>query len=131
MTNPRHARSLIALMLVFGAAWPAFAEDWPQWRGSNRDSVWHETNILESLPASGLKISWRRPVGRGWSSPVVVQGRVYLTDAQVARPVAREQVLCFDATNGEVIWRHSYAVDYPEWAFDPNAGGPRSTPIVR
>jgi outer membrane protein assembly factor BamB len=22
-------------------------------------------------------------------------------------------------------------VDYPDWAFDPNAGGPRATPIIR
>ena len=56
------------------------AEDWPQWRGPNRDGVWNETGVMDSFPPGGLKISWRAPVGPGWSSPVVAQGRVYVTD---------------------------------------------------
>jgi hypothetical protein len=107
------------------------AEDWPQWRGPNRDGVWNEAGILESFPPGGLSISWRVPVGRGWSSPVVAQGRVYVTDVQLARPAARERVLCFEEATGKLLWSHTYAVDYPGWAFEPNGGGPRATPIVR
>ncbi len=107
------------------------AEDWPQWRGPNRDGVWNGTGLMESFPPGGLKISWRAPVGRGWSSPVVAQGRVYVTDVELARPNASERVLCFNETDGKPCWSHSYAVDYPDWAFDPNAGGPRATPIIR
>jgi outer membrane protein assembly factor BamB len=107
------------------------AEDWPQWRGLNRDGVWNETGILDSFPANGLKIAWRASVGRGWSSPVVAQGRVYVTDVEVARSNATERVLCFDEATGKLLWSHAYGVNYPDWAFDPNAGGPRSTPIVR
>jgi len=107
------------------------AEDWPQFRGRNRDGVWNETGIMESFPPGGLKISWRAPVGRGWSSPVVAQGRVYVTDVQLTRPTAKERVLCFDEANGKLLWSRQYAVDYPDWAFDPNAGGPRATPIIR
>lgn len=107
------------------------AEDWPQWRGPNRDGVWNETGIMESFPLGGLEISWRTPVGRGWSSPVVAQGRVYVTDVHLARPAARERVLCFDEANGKLLWSHQYAAEYPDWAFDPNAGGPRATPIFR
>ena len=107
------------------------SEDWPQWRGPNRDGVWNETGVVESFPSSGLKISWRAPVGPGWSSPVVAQGRVYVTDVELARPTAQERMLCFNASNGKLLWSRSYAVDYPDWAFDPNAGGPRATPILR
>ena len=107
------------------------AEDWPQWRGPNRDGVWNETGIVESFPTNGLKIAWRAPVGPGFSSPVVAQGRVLLTDSQVARPKARERILCFDTRSGRGLWTHSYEVDYAEWAFDPkNPFGPRSTPLV-
>lgn len=117
----------VALLLALAAR----AEDWPQWRGKNRDGIWNETGIMESFPAGGLKIAWRAPVGGGFSSPVVAEGRVYLTDAQVARPKARERVLCFDARTGKNLWTHSYEVDYAEWAFDPkNPFGPRPTPIV-
>jgi outer membrane protein assembly factor BamB len=107
------------------------AEDWPQWRGPNRDGVWNETGILESFPPGGLRVRWRKPVGRGWSSPVVAQGRVYITDVEVTRRTAKERVLCLNEANGHLHWSHSYAVDYPDWAFDPNAGGPRATPIIR
>lgn len=40
------------------------ANDWPQWRGPNRDNVWNETGILQTFPAEGLKICWRVPVWR-------------------------------------------------------------------
>jgi outer membrane protein assembly factor BamB len=109
----------------------ARADDWPQWRGPNRDGVWNETGIVESFPTNGLKISWRVPVGRGWSSPIVANGRVYVTDVQAERPTAKERVLCFDAAKGRLLWTHQYVVAYPEWAFEPNAGGPRATPIIR
>ena len=109
----------------------AQADDWPQWRGLNRDGIWNENGVLESFPKAGLKIAWRTPVGRGWSSPVVAKGRVYLTDVEVTRPKATERVLCFDAAGGRRLWSREYVANYPDWAFDPNAGGPRSTPIVQ
>src|SRR5438093_4177471 len=123
------SRSLFASLLLIATF--VKADDWPQWRGPNRDGVWNETNVMQSFPPGGLEISWRVPVGRGWSSPVVARGRVYLTDVQIARSNATERVLCFDETSGKPLWIHEYAAGYPEWALDPNAGGPRSTPIVR
>jgi outer membrane protein assembly factor BamB len=86
---------------------------------------------MQSFPPDGLKISWRMPVGPGWSSPIVAQGRVYVTDVQIERGTATERVLCFDESNGKLLWRHEHAVDYPEWAFSPDVGGPRATPIAR
>ena len=129
--NERKYFWLAAAGLALVLALTARAEDWPQWRGANRDGVWNESGIVESFPAGGLKIAWRAPVGPGFSSPVVADGRVYVTDSQVSRPKARERVLCFDAKAGQSVWRHAYEVDYAEWAFDPkNSFGPRPTPIV-
>lgn len=106
------------------------AGDWPQWRGANRDGVWNETGMAATFPPGGLQMSWRTAVGRGWSTPVVAQSRVYVTDVQVNKPAAKERVLCFAEATGRLLWRHEYPVDYPDWAFNPNAGGPRATPIV-
>ena len=80
------------------------AEDWPQWRGPDRDAVWHETGLLQAFPPDGLKVLWRVPVGVGFSSPCVAQGRVYVTDSQVTRTNARERVHCLDAATGKPIW---------------------------
>ena len=119
------------VQIAWIASVSARAADWPQWRGPERNGVWNETGILESFPSGGLKITWRAPVGRGWSSPVVSQGRVYVTDAEVESSKARERVICFDEGTGKRCWVHEYAVDYPDWALEPSAGGPRATPIVR
>ena len=107
------------------------AQDWPQWRGPDRDGVWKETGILESFPTDGLEVSWRAPVGRGWSSPVVGGGRVYVTDVELVGSTAKERVLCFDEAKGALLWSYRYAVDYPDWAFGPEVGGPQATPILR
>jgi outer membrane protein assembly factor BamB len=121
----------IFVVLLGPASFPTHADDWPQWRGPNRDGVWRETEALETFPVGGLDITWRAPVGRGWSSPVVADGRVFVTDVKVARPNAIERVLCFDEANGKQLWIHDYKAPYPDWAFTPDAGGPRATPLVR
>jgi outer membrane protein assembly factor BamB len=114
------------------ATGPLRADDWPQWRGPNRDGVCPETGLLETFPARGLKVCWRAPVGWGFSSPVVAQGRVYLADSVVVKPQARERVRCFDETSGKVLWTHTYPVAYEDWAFDPRQEiGPVATPVVR
>ncbi|MBI3921462.1 MAG: PQQ-like beta-propeller repeat protein [Armatimonadetes bacterium] len=120
----------LALPLLLPAA--IRAEDWPQWRGPNRDGVCGETGLLESFPAEGLKVRWRVPVGWGFSSPVVAQGRVYLADSEVVKPKAMERVHCFEETTGKALWTHVYEVAYEDWAFDPKQEiGPVATPIVQ
>lgn len=119
---------LVGLMLVTNAA---RGEDWPQWRGPNRDGAWSDTGLIESFPADGLKIRWRVPVGIGFSSPVVADGRVYVTDSQLAKPKACERVHAFEARTGAQQWSHIYDVNYPEAGFDEKyPHGPISTPIV-
>jgi outer membrane protein assembly factor BamB len=130
-----HSRRPCAFALLGLSSWllvlTARAADWPQWRGPNRDGVWDEAGVAESFPPDGPKIAWRVAVGRGWSSPVVAGGRVYVTDVELNRPAATERVLCLNGADGKPLWAHRYAAGYPDWAFDPNAGGPRATPIVR
>jgi len=107
------------------------AADWPQFRGPNRDNVWNEAGILRTFPADGLKIRWRVPVGPGWSSPVVVRDRVYLTDMRLEKPRAWERIQCFKESTGKLLWSYASELVYPEWAFIPeHGGGPAATPIV-
>ena len=72
--------ALSAFLLSGAATQPA---DWPQFRGPNRDGVWSETGILSFFPPGGPKILWRKPVGWGWSSPAIAQGRVCITDVEL------------------------------------------------
>jgi outer membrane protein assembly factor BamB len=56
------------------------AGDWPQWRGPQRDAVCTETNLLSHWPDAGPKLLWKSAgLGRGYSAPVVVGDRIFLT----------------------------------------------------
>lgn len=112
---------------------PVAAEDWPQWRGTDRAGIWHETGIVERFPASDLKVSWRTPVGSGFNGPAVANGRVFLLD-WVEDPESRtldgtERVLALDEQTGTVLWTHEWQTSY-RMLMVTYAIGPRATPTV-
>ena len=121
----------LALLGILFAVRAAEASDWPQFRGPHRDGTWDESGILESFPADGLKIRWRQPVGGGWASPVVADGRVFVFDVALIKPTAQERLHCFDEKTGKVLWVYAYDEPYGEWTYVPERGaGPTATPIV-
>ena len=53
---------------------------WPQFRGRRRDGVSDERGLLPAWPEAGPRLIWTMPgAGRGFSSPIVVDGRIYVT----------------------------------------------------
>ncbi len=114
----------IGLILLLGV--PAvFADEWPQWRGTHRNGVWHETGLIEKFDGPDIPIRWRVPIGSGYSGPSIADGRVYVTD-RLTKPKQVERVHCFDWETGEVLWSYSYECDY---RIDYTAG-PRATVTV-
>ncbi|MEM9352362.1 MAG: PQQ-binding-like beta-propeller repeat protein [Planctomycetota bacterium] len=129
------AAPLLAALVI---AATANAADWPQWRGPERDGVWRESDLVESMPEGGLKTRWQMPADLGYAGPAVADGRVYLFEYEkrageiTNNPGSRdeldgvERLRCLDAATGEELWRHEYDrpynVSYP--------GGPRCTPTV-
>ena len=91
-TSSSRLLMLLATGLLPALSSSACADDWPQWRGPARDGVCAESGLLQSFPVGGLKVRWRAPVGWGFSSPVVAQGRVYLADSQLNKPSAKERL---------------------------------------
>jgi outer membrane protein assembly factor BamB len=120
------------ILFLIAIALTSRAEDWPQWRGSGRDGVWHETGIRKTFPAQGLSVRWRAPVGYGFSSPVIARGRVFVTDALLDRPRVRGRILCFEEKTGKLLWTFSREkTNYPSWAFVPGQEpSPNGTPVV-
>ena len=124
-------RWMISLVVLVSGSFVACAGDWPQWRGPNRDGVWDEPGILQAFPPEGLKVLWRAPVGIGFSSPIVVGDRVFVSDSELAKPKAWERIHAFDAATGHAVWTYGYDVTYPEGAFDERSlRGPIATPIA-
>src|SRR5437016_4818451 len=104
----------------------SFAQDWPQWRGPNRDGVAASFTAPKVWPDK-LKTVWKLQVGLGHSSPVFVGRRVYLLSRQEENEVAS----CFDLDTGKQLWRDSYPTPYMmNPAAVSHGKGPKSTPVV-
>ena len=103
----------VGLLVVLGslAARDCRADDWPQWRGPNRDGVWRETGIIEKFPAPRMALRWSTPIGSGYCGPTVSNGRVYVMD-RVDMPKQIERIHAFDAQTGKPLWTHQYDCDY-------------------
>src|ERR1700682_2304586 len=73
-------RWLLLVAAVVGAfALTAAANDWPQWRGPQRNGISKETGLLKEWPKDGPKLLWHvQDVGSGYSTPAVVGDRLYL-----------------------------------------------------
>src|SRR6185295_15284508 len=69
---------MIAALAAFLAASLAPADDWPQYRGPNRDDVSAEKGLLQQWPEKGPPLLWTfSNAGVGLSGPAVVGGRFY------------------------------------------------------
>ena len=112
----------IILMLIFSA--DMYSQDWPQFRGTGRDSKLTGFKAPASWPAE-LAQQWKITVGTGDASPVLVGKKIYLH----TRQGGDEVILCLDASTGVELWKNSYP---SAAATGPSVShpGPRSTPAV-
>jgi outer membrane protein assembly factor BamB len=100
----------IALLIATSLDSTAIGEDWPQWRGPNRDGVWQVEGLMQELPEGQLPIAWSQEIGTGYSGPTVAKGLVYVMDRQKEK--GTERVLCFNSNSGEPVWKHEYECRY-------------------
>lgn len=101
-------RALLLLLLPNGGS-AAIAHPWPQFRGPLGDGTSPATGVPLHWNATS-NIAWKTPVpGRGWSSPVLAHGRVFLTSALHAEgtPQVDLVAMAFDAATGKIVWQTS------------------------
>ena len=93
---------LWALNGACAAVSPCFAENWPGFRGPTGQGISHEKNLPLTWSLDE-NLAWRTDVpGIGWSSPIIWEGRVFLTSATADGTSCH--VLCLDADNGNIAW---------------------------
>ena len=118
-------RLLAAFLTVAFAA--AVDAQWPQWRGPNRDGIVPAASVPARWPEGTPKLRWRRPVGEGYSSPVVSAGRVYVH----SRRDPDEIVTSLDLASGKPLWSATYTSSFTKNKYaNSMAKGPFSTPLV-
>ena len=82
------------------------AIDWPEFRGPDRNGISQAKNVPLKWSAEGSEnIRWTTEVpGKGWSSPTLRAGKLYLTSAVETDGVITLNALCIDAETGRIIW---------------------------
>jgi len=110
-------------ILIFAGG--IMAQDWPQWRGPDRDGIANDFDAPGQWPAE-LTQKWSVTVGLGDSTPALVGNKLYVS----ARQGDEEVTLCLNAASGKEIWADKYAAQAVTGPASRHPG-PRSSPTVK
>ncbi|MDX1643650.1 MAG: PQQ-binding-like beta-propeller repeat protein [Thermoanaerobaculia bacterium] len=98
------------------------ADDWPQWRGPERNGKSAETGLLDEWPAEGPPLAWQAAgLGGGYSSLSIVDGRIF-TMGDIGET---QYVVAITEDGGDPLWKTEVG---PFW--EDEYGGPRATPTI-
>jgi outer membrane protein assembly factor BamB len=93
---------------------------WTSFRGPNRDGRYDEMAVLTQWPATGLTPIWKQPIGVGYASFVVADGRAHTIEQRRGQEV----VTAYDVATGREVWKQGWNAAYT----DTTGDGPRATP---
>lgn len=99
-----------AFVLLFTST--AIAADWPEFRGPNGTGIYNGPKIVTEFGPT-KNVAWSTTIpGKGWSSPIVVNGKIYLTSAVPSDGGQSLRAIAVDAKTGAIDWnREVNAVD--------------------
>jgi outer membrane protein assembly factor BamB len=117
-------RVSLASSLILLAAASAWAQDWPQWRGPNRDDKVPGFTAPKTWPQQP-NLKWKVNVGHADATPALVGGKLFV----FSRQEDYEVIQCLDAASGTTIWSNRYEALAPTGAAGQHPG-PRSSPTV-
>ena len=116
-------RLLASLCLIAALASPLLANDWPNWRGPDRDDVSKETGLLKEWPKEGPKQVWSNDnIGLGYSSFAIADGKLFTVGAREDS----EFLICLDENDGKEQW----SARIGSRLTDGKGDGPRGTPTI-
>lgn len=118
-------RAIISIAVLAATPGLVRADDWPQFLGPNRDSVSQETGLLRTWGKEGPKVLWKKPVGEGFSGPVIAGDRLIVFH----RAGDEEVIECWNAADGKPQWKHAYSTSYQDQL--GKGDGPRATPVIQ
>ena len=119
------------LVLLAAAAASQASDSWPEFRGPTGQGV----SDLKNLPtewSTNKNVAWRQAIpGTGWSSPVLHNGRLYLTSAVKPAMSAKQSLrtLCLDSSTGKIIWNTEVFQDETSKAHPKNSQA-SPTPVL-
>ena len=93
---------------------------WTSFRGPNRDGRYDEMQVMTNWPSQGLPLVWKEPVGVGYASVSVADGRAYTLEQRRGEEV----LAAYDVNTGRELWTAKWKAEYT----DETGDGPRTTP---
>jgi outer membrane protein assembly factor BamB len=109
------------------------AHDWPEFRGPTGQGHSPAKNVPLKWSATE-NVAWKTAIpGSGWSSPVLVKGRLYLTTAVSADGASSLalRALCLDARDGKLLWTTDVFSPEDGSSLHRKNGHASPTPVVR
>ncbi|HQX48963.1 MAG TPA: PQQ-binding-like beta-propeller repeat protein [Planctomycetaceae bacterium] len=103
--------SLLTILVLCALSQFAAGDDWPNWRGLHNDGQSAETGLPDQWSPKGENLLWRKEEYATRSSPVVMNGRVYVVCRAFPETTQEgEKTVCLDAKSGELIWESIHNV---------------------
>jgi len=124
MERTNRSRVVMAGCVILVLAGGVLAQDWPQWRGPQRDGKATGFIAPAQWPTE-LTQKWTATVGQGDATPALVGDKLYV----FARQGGEEVTLCLNAGDGKEVWRDAYTAQEVTGAAARHPG-PRSSPTV-
>jgi len=113
---------LCMFLFLFSTGW---SQDWPGWRGANRDGKVTGFQAPEKWTENLTQV-WQLNVGLGDASMAMVGGKLYLNVEQEGQ----ETALCIDAKSGKELWKTILNPSIELTGGAASHPGPRATPEV-
>jgi len=101
--------SLLFVTILVKITLDVQAQDWPQWRGPNRDGVSKEKGLNLDWTAKKPALLWTfRQAGAGYSAPVIVGTILYCQGAAEGSDFA----FALDTKTGKLKWKQSLGTQF-------------------
>ena len=97
--------SSMALLLLFNLVnFSSAVDDWPIWRGPNRNNVAPSNQTPPTQWDEKTNVIWKAEVpGRGHASPVMVGNKIFLATAEEDKQI--QSVVCYSKDEGKQLWQ--------------------------
>jgi outer membrane protein assembly factor BamB len=96
------------------------ASHWTNFRGPDRDGHYRQQPVRTDW-TSPLTPLWKQPVGGGYGSFVIAEGRAFTIEQRGDRELA----VAYDVASGRELWTSAWQAQF---SGSPGGGGPRATP---
>jgi outer membrane protein assembly factor BamB len=118
-------RKYACLMVLLAITIAGYSQEIYQWRGSMRNGIYTEQNLLKSWPESGPQMVWFSDIGDGYGAPTPAEDKVFVN----GEIDSISHVFAFDL-NGKLLWKTPNGKEFTGKGFSTKFPGSRSAPTV-